>query len=205
MPFALPCLGGAARAFISPTAPEDGVQEKHMPEESKRCGRCGSAKSVCHFARCMRDGRHGWCKACDCEYQRARRLRLRSAWAEEAGEPEEAREPEAGEAAMEDSGSERPAFGTHLYIFQNSSLPGLLKVGCSNDPAARAKQLESGHPFRIAQLAVCSNLGHLEHSVHHRLHPFRFGGGSGREWFAVSLADALRAVACAAEEEQRAA
>jgi len=180
-----------------------------MPEESKRCGRCGSVKSVCHFARCMRDGRHGWCKACDCEYQRARRLRLRSAWAEEAGEPEEAREPEAGEAATngEDSGSERPAVGTHLYIFANSSLPGVLKVGCSNDPAARARQLEAGHPFRITTLAVCNNLGHLEHAVHHLLHPFRCDGGSGREWFSVSLADALRAVACAfaREEEQRAA
>ena len=102
----------------------------------------------------------------------------------------------------EDSGSERPAVGTHLYVFGNSSLLGIVKVGCSNDPAARARQLESGHPFRIITLAVCSNFGHLEHAVHHRLHPFRCEGGSGREWFSVSLADALRAVACAAEVEQ---
>ncbi len=82
----------------------------------------------------------------------------------------------------------------HLYIMAKSDDPGLFKIGRSDDPTRRAKDLEEGHPFRVTVAAVFVDAGHLERGIHSKLKACRQLGGRGTEWFRTPMAAALRAV-----------
>ena len=155
----------------------------------KRCSRCEDQVPLEMFSRltASRDGRQAYCRACYQDYKAQRRAGATSTVGgpEVSPEDEEEDEPE-------------PQGGSDLYVFANSLIPGILKVGRSIDPAKRGRQLEAGHPFRIVVRAVCSGLGHLEPDVHRLLDSKRCRGGSGREWFTASFSEVMHALACAA-------
>ena len=73
-----------------------------------------------------------------------------------------------------------------LYVFGNSRLPGILKVGRSKEVERRRKELEQYQPFHIINHAVFAKAGCVEHRVHQALAEFRVDG-AGREWFQTSL------------------
>ena len=77
-----------------------------------------------------------------------------------------------------------------LYVFGNSRLPGILKVGRSKDVEKRRRELQQSQPFHIITHAVFAKAGGVEHRVHQALAEFRVDG-AGREWFEVSLERAL--------------
>ena len=62
----------------------------------------------------------------------------------------------------------------------------------------RAKNLAASLPFRMHVHAQPAGLGPLEGAIHSMLAGKRNRQGNGREWFRVSLADAIHAVAVAA-------
>ena len=72
-----------------------------------------------------------------------------------------------------------------------------LKIGRASDTTERAKSLEAAMPFHIEVLAEFPRAGHLEGAVHAHLKHCRNTDGKGREWFRISLADAMHVIACA--------
>ena len=82
----------------------------------------------------------------------------------------------------------------HLYVMSRSDAPGLFKVGKSNDPLRRAKQLQAGHAFWVNVEATFTGHGGLELQVHQILQPTRVDG-AGREWFRTGLHVVLAAIA----------
>ena len=80
-----------------------------------------------------------------------------------------------------------------LYIMENPRLPGEVKVGRSQNPEERAKQLSAGHNFRIVVRRSYGEKGFLEKTLHQRLKCRRVEEGAGVEWFKVSveMADTL--------------
>ena len=72
-----------------------------------------------------------------------------------------------------------------------------LKNGRANDVAERAKSLEAAMPFHVEVLAEFPGAGHPEGAVHAHLRHCRNTDGKGREWFRISLADAMHTIACA--------
>ena len=157
---------------------------------SKRCGRCAQTLSLESFSRSARYGHQSYCRSCYQQYH----MEKRPAAAQES-EPETT----ASSSREEDEEQHEPdaAPGRDLYVFANSAMPGILKVGRSMNIARRAKELESGHPFRIVTRAACPGLGYLEPRVHAILQPSRRHGGSGREWFEASFSEVMHALACA--------
>ena len=84
-----------------------------------------------------------------------------------------------------------------LYIMAIDSDPlGLygLKIGRSQDVKARARSMEVSMPFHLNVLGVFTGYGHLEGRVHELLEPRHNRDGRGREWFRVSLAEAVSAI-----------
>ena len=90
---------------------------------------------------------------------------------------------------------------THYYDQEpggvNLDLLYGLKIGRANDTTERAKSLEAAMPFHIEVLAEFPGAGHLEGAVHTHLKHCRNTDGKGREWFRISLADAMHVIACA--------
>ena len=82
----------------------------------------------------------------------------------------------------------------NLYIMRYTWAGSPLKVGRARDVEARARQLESGHCFRLQVLAVFPGQGHLEREVHECLRFYRVENGRGREWFKVAPSFAFRTV-----------
>tara|TARA_R110000824_G_scaffold111593_6_gene260221 strand:- start:2268 stop:2579 length:312 start_codon:yes stop_codon:yes gene_type:complete len=76
-----------------------------------------------------------------------------------------------------------------LYIMQ-MAVTGDIKVGRSQDPERRLKQLQTGAPHRLKILLVAPGLGYQERHVHQVLHHCRNRGKRG-EWFSE---DALGSV-----------
>ena len=69
------------------------------------------------------------------------------------------------------------------------------KIGRAPCVDARANSLGTSMPFRIQVLVEYRGLGYLESNVHALLAQRRNDKGSGREWFYVSLSDAMHAIA----------
>ena len=89
---------------------------------------------------------------------------------------------------------------TFLYIMRYEFDPcGTMgvNIGRTKNLAARVAQKESGHNFRMKVLRVYRGLGNLEPLVHELLASRRASGGAGKEWFDVSFAAAMKAVALA--------
>ena len=91
--------------------------------------------------------------------------------------------------------AERPA--DQLYLLRYPWQDSPIKVGRTHDVNARICQLESGHNFRLQLLAVFPGQGRLESKAHALLSTHRATNGRGQEWFEVTLAQALSAVALA--------
>ena len=89
---------------------------------------------------------------------------------------------------------------SHLYLmryeFDPCNTMGI-KLGRSKNLAARVHELEMSHNFRMKVLRVYKGLGNLEPLVHRLLADRRASGGPGIEWFDVSFATAMKAVALA--------
>jgi hypothetical protein len=83
-----------------------------------------------------------------------------------------------------------------LYIFSNSLLPGILKIGRSKDVERRRAEMQRSQPFHINTVATFPGKGHLEGIIHATLQA-SLVDGPGREWFRVSESDAIHAIAVA--------
>ena len=82
------------------------------------------------------------------------------------------------------------------YEFDPCGTMGI-KIGRSKNLAARVQQLEASHNFRMKVLRVYRGLGNLEPIVKELLKSKRANGGAGAEWYDVSFATAMKAVALA--------
>jgi hypothetical protein len=85
---------------------------------------------------------------------------------------------------------------SYLYIANNPAMPGLIKVGFTNrSPGDRVRELDTTGvpaPFNVVFVACVDNARDLEKRVHDALEKHRFR--SGREFFAIAIEDAIRAV-----------
>jgi predicted RNA-binding Zn-ribbon protein involved in translation (DUF1610 family) len=81
-----------------------------------------------------------------------------------------------------------------VYVMQNAAMPGLVKVGFSTkDPALRALELGGTgvpHPFTVAYDVLVFEPREVEQQVHARLAKAR----ENKEWFRVSVSEAIAAV-----------
>ena len=69
----------------------------------------------------------------------------------------------------------------NLYFIQ-SDITGAIKVGRSNCPEKRLKQLQTGSPYLLKLLLVLPGFGGLEKSIHKALSGYLFRTSKG-EWF----------------------
>ena len=135
-----------------------------------KCTKCCEAKQPHEFSARRRsaNGRQYVCRSCVAAYNAARKKQTCTS-------------PEAK--------------SEQLYLISYPWADSPLKVGRSHDVSARLGQLEGGHSFRLQLLAVFPGMGWAEHKVHALLKSYRATSGRGQEWFQVTLAQALLAVA----------
>ena len=82
-----------------------------------------------------------------------------------------------------------------LYVMTNSLLPNDVKIGRSADVNQRRKSLEASQHFNILVHAEFPGYGYLERDVHGLLKKYQVKNVKGKEWFRISVAHALRAIA----------
>jgi len=146
----------------------------------KKCPHCGLWKDWDHFSKdsSKTPPYNSYCKLCDAIKKKNIKIRHTI-------------------EALQSDDTEQHA--PHLYIMCLSTDPcGVqhgLKIGCAASATARAQSLGTSMPFKLHVLAEFHGLGHLESRVHAILAGLRNVEGSGREWFRVSLADAVHAIA----------
>ena len=85
---------------------------------------------------------------------------------------------------------------SYLYILARSDDPTLLKVGRSDNPAKRAKDLQKYQAFYLNVIQVFENKGTHEANVHLMLKEYRINDVPGIEWFRCSVQHALTMVEC---------
>lgn len=73
--------------------------------------------------------------------------------------------------------------GSHLYIIQ-SRVTGAVKIGRSDDPDRRLRQLQTGCPYTLRTILVVDGGGRHERRVHHAMERHRTRHTAGGEWFA---------------------
>ena len=97
--------------------------------------------------------------------------------------------------------SDHEGLSTHtLYLMRYGFDPcGVMgiKIGRTQNLAERVVQLEKSQNFRMKVLRVYRGLGNLEPIVHRLLVSKRMSDGAGTEWYDVSFATAMKAVALA--------
>ena len=150
---------------------------------TRRCSRCREELAL----ECFYSGAGGYCKDCmrECGRLHAKRKRL--------GAPESDSESEAPAEPVPVPSEARPQ---DLYIFANTLIPGILKIGRSSDVERRRLYMQQSHPFHLITVATFPGAGHLEPRVHATLNTLLVAG-PGREWFNVSPSDAIHAIAIA--------
>ena len=74
-----------------------------------------------------------------------------------------------------------------LYIMENPRIPGEVKIGRSQNPEERAKQLSAGNNFRLVVRRSYGEKGFLERTLHQKLKRRRVDEVAGIEWFKVSV------------------
>jgi hypothetical protein len=92
----------------------------------------------------------------------------------------------------------------HIYIATNAGLRGLVKIGfTTQSPAKRVAQFSTGapHPFVLAYCAPVANPRRIEQAVHAYLAPKRVN--KGREFFAVTVEQAINTIRSLSEEVRR--
>ena len=60
------------------------------------------------------------------------------------------------------------------------------KIGRSQSPEDRAKQLSAGHNFRLVVKCSYDGQGFLEKTMHNKLKHLRVEGAAGVEWFILT-------------------
>jgi hypothetical protein len=130
-----------------------------------------------------KDGHVGKCKECRREYRR------RVTPDETTDDTEE----------QEELSPKRLCRPSNLYVMCLSTDPyGLihgLKIGRSCNIEERARDLASSLPFDMVVLATIPGAGHIEMAVHAHLAARRNTDSNAREWFRISLTEALIAIA----------
>ena len=167
-----------------------------MTEQAmQRCSRCREELAAECFYNGVRSG--GYCKDCTNEYKRDWRAKRKRQGAdfdsESDADPEAPPDPDADPAPNPSAPSDR---APDLYIFANSLIPGMVKIGRSKDVDRRRGELQRSQPFQIITVATFPGAGHLEAKVHLALHA-HLVDGPGREWFSVAVSDAIHAIAIA--------
>ena len=84
-----------------------------------------------------------------------------------------------------------------VYVLENETLPGLLKIGYTKlTPDERAKQISNATgvplPYKVAWAFRCFNGELLEGEVHHALRKYRVN--NQREFFQVGLDEAKQTI-----------
>ncbi len=135
------------------------------------------------------DGHFGKCKECHKEGKRdVRRGR--------ATPPDDMTDDTTEEEPLP---PKRPCRPSCLYVMCFSTDPGGLqyglKIGRSCNIEERARDLASSLPFNMVVLATIPSAGHVEGAVHDHLAARRNTDSNAREWFRVSLTEALIAIA----------
>ena len=158
-----------------------------MPE-TRRCARCCEELAAdCFYVT------SGYCKTCMKEYNKVYQERKR--------QRQDPRDPADSESDSEPSDPSDPSVASaphapDLYIFSNSLLPGILKIGRSKDVERRRAEMQRSQPFHINTVATFPGKGHLEGIIHTTLQA-SLVDGPGREWFRVSESDAIHTIAVA--------
>lgn len=73
-----------------------------------------------------------------------------------------------------------PDFGRHLYFIQ-SDVTGAIKIGRTENPGRRLKQLQTGSPHALRIILVLPDRGTEETRFHRMMRGYETGGGE--EWF----------------------
>jgi len=73
--------------------------------------------------------------------------------------------------------------GRHLYILQ-SRTTGAIKIGRSDEPETRLKQIQTGSSEVLKLILVKTNGGESEKRIHHAMARHRTRHVYGGEWFA---------------------
>ena len=96
-----------------------------------------------------------------------------------------------------------------IYVLENETMPGLLKIGITEkEPDERAKELATtGVPssFRVAYSRYVVNIKLVEDLVHKALESRGCRKNNNREFFAVSVAEAIGVIDAISSEQSGAA
>jgi len=176
----------------------------------KRCGKCGSTKSISDFhkAYARADGHLSICKSCQNGHNalqriffglvggRKRYLELskpqRKAVRESASVIQEARLDASAVYAAADEKWNAKHPGGFVYIITNPAFPGWVKIGLTTDPERRLSNYQTASPYRdyeMVEVVKVNDRASAEITIHGDL-----GGKSERkgEWFRTTV-DAARA------------
>jgi hypothetical protein len=149
----------------------------------KRCCRMLPITSYYTSASC-KGRRVGKCKEC---------------WSESYFENKRRPSSEETEDTEEQEPLKRICRPSNLYIMCLSTDPGGfihgLKIGRSCNIEERARDLASSLPFDMVVLATIPGAGRAEVAVHAHLDARRNTDSNAREWFRISLSEALIAIA----------
>ena len=134
----------------------------------KRCSVCQEGCPVIEFYKCptTKDGYHSYCKSC---------FKIQTTKTKKRQRDNEFDE----EDVLCDTADS-------LYIMENPRIPGEIKIGRSYSPEERAKQLASGHNFRLIVKYSYGGKGFLEKTLHHKLKHLRVEEVAGIEWFKLT-------------------
>ncbi len=144
-----------------------------LPAEAiKECSKCHESSPLSNFYDRSKGGKQSWCIPCTKQFAKELKIAKKRTY------------PEA-EADNEDAAIQERA-ADHLYIMENPRIRGEVKIGRSQTPEDRAKQLSSGNNFNLQVLQVFLGRGYLEQTIHLRLKCRRVENVAGREWFQVS-------------------
>ena len=157
----------------------------------KQCPGCSAVKPLSDYHKCRTrpNGKQAYCKVCQAEQKRERKLRRAAA-----------RSDESSSETSEQSTEVVPA-GYDLYVMTNLRIPGEYKVGRSKGVEQRREDLQNGQNFKMEVVATFPRAGWAEGSVQDRLAHSRVSEGPGREWFRASLSDILHAIGRILESE----
>ena len=158
-------------------------------EGSKACRKCAKMLPLNSYYthRENVDGHFGKCKECVKEDVREYKRRATTPPEDTTDDAEEQEPPK------------RLCRPSNLYIMCLSTDPGGLihglKIGRSCNIEERARDLAASLPFDMVVLATIPSAGHLEMAVHAHLATRRNTDSNAREWFRISLTEALIAIA----------
>ena len=147
------------------------LPEMATEDASKVCGKCGGMFPFEAFYVCAhnKDGRQTQCKKCFEQTYKGGKKRRHE------------------DIDLSEDADVQPDSLDSLYIMENPRIPGEVKIGRSQNPEERAKQLSAGNNFRLVVRRSYGEKGFLEKTLHQKLKRRRVEEGAGIEWFKVSV------------------